>query len=132
MSKKAIVTILCILFVVLMVLCGVAVLRDARPKDPVFIVPSPTAGSPVVTPKTTLSPSVDEGAWLVGTDIKPGTYRSPGATEGYCAWVVRKNQDQDAEVVAVGTADKPNEPQRVALKSGQVFETTGCRPWVKQ
>lgn len=131
MSRRTIYIILVGLFVALLVLCGVAVSRDARPKNqPIFIVPSP--GSPVVTPRPSAGPWTGEGAFLVGKDMRAGTYRSAGATEGFCAWVVNKDQNQDAEVVAVGSASKASQPQRVTVKNGQVFESSGCLPWIKQ
>ena len=88
--------------------------------------------TPTPSPQASQSPWTGEGAFLVGKDMHAGTYRSPGATEGFCAWVVNKDQNQDAQVVAVGSADKANQPQRVTVKNGQVFESSGCLPWVKQ
>jgi len=93
----------------------------------VAITPSPKA-----VPKVSASPYVEDGDWLVGKDIKAGTYRSSGATEGFCAWVVRASDDQNSEVVAVGSADKTSQPQRAVVKNGQVFQTSGCKGWVKQ
>jgi len=108
---------------------GIAMSESNKDNPTPIVVDQP---SPRAAVGTSQSPWVADGDWLVGTDIKPGTYKSPGATEGFCAWVVRASDDQNAEVVAVGSADKSNQPQRAVVKKGQLFQTNGCRGWVKQ
>lgn len=77
---------------------------------------------------------IGEGEWLVGKDVAPGTYRTTGADDSavpLCHWVVWTNDNKN-EAGPSGLVDKSNQPGRVALKKGNVFETSGCRPWVKQ
>jgi len=122
---------------ILVALC--AGLLGATGHDDPPTLNTPTAESVAGNkPKPTTAPKpvngVDEGEWLVGEDVAAGTYRTDGALDSaipVCIWTVWTNDDK-ADVVAVGSADKANQPGRVVLKKGQVFSTSGCKRWLKQ
>lgn len=93
---------------------------------------SPTAAAPVaVLPPAPTGPvsTFGPGTYLVGEDITPGKYRSPGVTPGafeLCYWDV---QDDDGKILDQGVAAEG--PSRTpALKQGRTFKTSGCEPWV--
>jgi hypothetical protein len=92
----------------------------------------PDSGSPVslkADPKTSPRPNtIREGIWEVGTDAKPGKYKTKGAQESVitlCAWTVKKGE----EFLDGGTVDKTTAQGIVTLKAGQTFETRGCQEW---
>lgn len=105
------------------------------------VTPPPTL--PTTTLPTTEAPTaskagaivtIGQGDWLVGKEVAAGTYRTPGAEDSavpLCNWAVWTD-DYKNNAVAVGLSSKVDQPGRVVLKAGQVFETSGCKPWVKQ
>lgn len=80
-------------------------------------------------PKTSVRPqTIREGMWEVGTDIKPGKYKTKGALEGIitlCTWSVMKGDNY----VDVGSVNETTAQGVVTLKAGQTFETNGCQTW---
>jgi hypothetical protein len=78
-------------------------------------------------PATSFGP----GVYLVGEDIKPGTYKTPGPDEdsfsGGCSW--SRNKDDSGEFDAIISNDFVQGPTRVTVKKGEVFETNGCQDW---
>ncbi len=69
----------------------------------------------------------DDGTWLVGTDVKPGTYRS--SSDGDCYWARLKNTSGDFEAIL---ANGNGGNQVVTIKkSDKAFESTRCAPWTK-
>jgi hypothetical protein len=70
-----------------------------------------------------------EGTYVVGTDIVPGTYRSPGGTGGVnCYWERLSGLSGDAsDRITNGLSEGP---QLVAISPSDVaFETNNCLPW---
>ena len=120
-------------FAAVLVLCMALTFSDAT-RQPVVNTPQetpfPTGQAVGGNPQT-----IDDGQWLVGKDVAAGTYRTAGAADTAfpaCGWAVRKSDAQNAEVIDAGGSNKVNAPGRVVLKKGQVLETSGCKPWVKQ
>ncbi|MBS9533719.1 hypothetical protein KIH27_08985 [Mycobacterium sp. M1] len=80
--------------------------------------PPPT---PPPGPKTVID---HDGTYAVGTDILPGTYSTPGPTEGnVCYWkrvqgdqMLDNNMSKKAQVVRIEPTDT-------------AFRTTRCQPW---
>lgn len=112
-------------------LCA-GLLSSASKAPAVWTTPSQTPAPPAVAkhdPNT-----IAEGEWLVGKEVAAGTYRTAGAADSavpLCHWAVWTD-DSKTEAVAIGVANKPQQPGRVVIKKGQVFETSGCKPWAKQ
>lgn len=76
-------------------------------------------------PATTMA---GDGQYLVGEDIKPGTYKTAGtASVVSCYWARLKNAS--GELSAIIANDNITGPTRVTLNKGEYFETKRCQPW---
>jgi hypothetical protein len=73
-------------------------------------------------PQTTFS----EGTYLVGEDIKAGTYKTTGGSDG-CYWARSKNDSGEADAIIAN--DLGGGPSRVTVKKGEIFETNSCDDW---
>jgi hypothetical protein len=100
----------------------------------VGVRPSPSNPPPRSNAKTSMSPRISEGTWLVGEEVPAGKYRTPGALEGIAqlCYAHTSKTDSDADIIEQVVANGTTEPARITLKAGQYFKTSGCQPWVKQ
>lgn len=92
---------------------------QAPPTEPPAVVPAPTS------PLTTFG----NGTYLVGTDVAPGQYRSPGPEESIaplCYWDLK---DAGGTITDQGVA--PEGPSRATLTEGLTFTSQGCQDWAK-
>jgi len=103
-----------------------------RPQ-PTSIQKVPAAGQTTTTtpkPAATAAPAatIEDGAWSVPGEVKPGTYRTTGG-EG-CYWARLKGFSGDLDdVIANGL---PNGPARVTIaRTDKGFTTSRCAPWRK-
>jgi hypothetical protein len=74
---------------------------------------------------------IGEGTWEVGTDVKPGKYKTSGAADSVmpmCYWDVRKGSET-GEFKDQGLVDSATAQGRVTLKAGDFFKTSGCNNW---
>ncbi len=78
--------------------------------------------------------TVTDGMWLVGADLRPGTYRTDAEFSGeyvegaFCGWEVDSGwTDWDAEILEVAFAGPG--PGEVTLKTGQQFVSDECGTW---
>jgi hypothetical protein len=70
------------------------------------------------------------GVFLVGDDIKAGTYRGDGS-DGTCYWA--RLSDTSGELDGIITNELPDGPTVVTIAESDVaFETSGCADWVLQ
>lgn len=85
-------------------------------------VPGPTV-TVTAKPKGPSGTIASDGTWLVGKDIKPGTYRATGGT---CYWERLSGTSGDFDdIIANG-----NGPSTVTIKSGDnAFHSERCAPW---
>jgi hypothetical protein len=67
-----------------------------------------------------------EGIFKVGTDMKPGTYRSAGKRG--CYYAVLNSPD----TFDIATNNNVDGPAFVSVSLGQYFQTQGCADWVLQ
>lgn len=77
--------------------------------------------------------TITDGVWVVGTDIQPGTYRSPGAPAGgYCMWS-RHSSVAGGPFDAITASDGSKAGQvLVTVQPGdKLFRTHGCAPFTK-
>lgn len=79
--------------------------------------------APPDAPKTTME---QDGTYVVGTDIVPGTYSSGGPIDdGTCYWKRMSNPDG-----ALLDNAMTKKPQVVQIEpTDKAFKTHGCQPW---
>jgi hypothetical protein len=102
---------------------------DQSPSDSSL---SDTSSETTPTEEAPLAPSdemFDEGTWLVGQDIKPGTYRPATAIESECYWEIDKAGTNGSDIIANDNA-KGGFPI-LTLKVGQEVTNDGCGTFVK-
>jgi hypothetical protein len=78
------------------------------------------------------SGGVGDGTYMVGTDIKPGTYHTTGAVGGSLGncYFARLSSTNTSDII-----DNNNStgPMTVTIASSDAaFETSGCESWVKR
>ncbi|MFB6512102.1 hypothetical protein ACFCW4_02625 [Streptomyces virginiae] len=96
------------------------------------ILASASANSAPSTPPTPSGPAetIGSGTYLVGEDIKAGTYKTAGPSSSSvpnCYW--SRNKNDSGEFSAIITNELLQGPGRVTVKKGEVFETSGCEVW---
>lgn len=109
---------------------------------PTVTVPGPevtvtvTAQAPKPKPKPKPKPAATipgDGTFIVGTDIKPGTYRSKPAPDEYlemCIW--QRLSGTSGEVDDFIAGDMSEGQVTVTIRStDKAFETQGCETWVR-
>jgi hypothetical protein len=81
--------------------------------------------------KVAAAATFGEGTYLVGEDIKPGTYRTSGPTDDNCYWARRSGTSGSfSELITNGN---PAGPTTVTIKSSDAaFETSGCGDWTRR
>jgi hypothetical protein len=90
-----------------------------------------------VTPKPARKPGAaasvaGDGTYLVGEDMKPGTYRTAGPADSAipdCYWARMKNAS--GELNAIIANDNAQGQTRVTVRKGEYFKTSGCKTWRK-
>lgn len=102
-----------------------------------YVVPTTV---PLSAPSTSSPPvpqvlGYDEGVYEVGTDIKPGKYKSPGPSSdgpfSGCYYARLKTGDGSFGDIIANNSTKGQSV--VTIKPGDgAFETSGCLPWVLQ
>ena len=97
-------------------------------------VPTSQPGTAVPQPKPVQkAPAIatgmpTDGTYLIGRQLKPGVYTSPGADTGRCYWA--RLRDTSGEVRAVIAASYKPGRQIVTIRRGdRAFVTDGCGPW---
>lgn len=108
---------------------------------PTVTVPGPTFTPPAVTttvqvpgPRTTVTlpppgPAISfpgDGTFVVGTDIKPGTYKTAGMPG--CYWARLASLDT-SNIIDNNNTDGPTTV--TILRSDKAFETQGCAGWAR-
>ncbi|MFC9286960.1 hypothetical protein, partial [Streptomyces sp. NPDC057052] len=76
-------------------------------------------------PATTFS---GEGEYLVGEDVKPGTYKTAGSEGAFgCYW--ERAKDASGEFGSIIANNNLEGPGRVTLNKGEYFKTNRCQEW---
>jgi len=90
------------------------------------IKPSPTGSQ-----KPTQAPEAPfgDGDHLVGADVKPGTYRSTGASEGLVDLCMVSVLDGDGNVLDMKSGNGDSDVIIKVSASGDVVSVTGCEPF---
>ncbi|MEV6649350.1 hypothetical protein [Streptomyces sp. NPDC051219] len=69
-----------------------------------------------------------DGDAEVGTDLKPGTYKSSGNDDGMCYW--ERAKDSKGELDSIIANDNVTGTAYVTVKStDKIFKSTGCKDW---
>ena len=69
-----------------------------------------------------------DGEFQVGSDIKPGTYRTTGNTDGMCYW--ERTKDASGEMDSILANDNVSGASYVTIKAGdKLFKSNGCADW---
>ena len=107
---------------------------SAAPVAPAVAAPAPAQQAPAAEPAGPKS-SFGDGTWVVGEDIAPGTYKSPGAQEGMfelCSVTTHSDENADSDKTMDWKTANANEPIRLKL-SGKVksVKATGCEDFTK-
>lgn len=126
---------------VLLLVIGIALSADTdSPPSDVVVVAPPAAGQDTgpdgpAAPAAPAAPPDDgigDGTHIVGIDISPGAYRSPGARHGlfpFCSWSTHSGGSSNSPLLDVGTPGA-DEPQVVEIAGAvAAFRTIGCEPW---
>lgn len=91
--------------------------------------PASPAPAPVPAPAGPLT-TFGNGTYLVGEDVTPGKYRSPGVQDSIaplCYWDLT---DESGTIKDQGIANEG--PSRATLREGLTFKSQGCEDWVIQ
>ncbi|MER6348039.1 hypothetical protein ACWC10_19425 [Streptomyces sp. NPDC001595] len=96
--------------------------------------PAPTVTETVTArPKKTRAPGpatsfCGEGEYLVGEDIKAGTYKTSGPEDEWgCYW--ERAKDASGEFGSIIANNNLQGPGRVTLNAGEYFKTNRCQEW---
>lgn len=95
----------------------------------ITVTSSAPAPKPAAAPAPAAQATIDgDGTYIVGTDVKAGTYRSAKPSSGNCYWA-RLKGDDPADIIANNNSAGPSV---VTIKStDKEFTTQGCETWTK-
>ncbi|MGW2031246.1 hypothetical protein [Streptomyces sp. NPDC001811] len=69
-----------------------------------------------------------DGEYRVGTDVKPGTYRTAGNDDGMCYW--ERAKDASGELDSLLANDNVSGTSYVTVKAtDKLFKSSGCEDW---
>ncbi|WP_330458272.1 hypothetical protein OIB37_16025 [Streptomyces sp. NBC_00820] len=69
-----------------------------------------------------------DGEFTVGSDVKPGTYRTTGNTDDMCYW--ERDKDASGEMDSTLANDNVSGASYVTIKAtDKLFKSTGCKDW---
>ncbi|MFF4128335.1 hypothetical protein ACFYYP_32835 [Microbispora rosea] len=112
---------------------AVTVTEEAEPAPTVTVTVTETVTAEAEQPQETEDSGpaktiAGDGQYLVGEDIKPGTYKTAGTDGDFaCYWARLRNAT--GEFSAIIANDNITGPARVTLKKGEYFETKRCQSW---
>jgi hypothetical protein len=84
--------------------------------------------APKPVPAAAAASMPDDGTYLVGPDIAPGTYRAPGGDA--CYWARLKDTDGDLSSVLANGLGGGRKVVTIA-RTDKAFETRGCGAWTR-
>ncbi|MET7288567.1 hypothetical protein [Streptomyces sp. NPDC005573] len=69
-----------------------------------------------------------DGDFTVGSDVKPGTYRTTGNTDDMCYW--ERDKDSSGEMNSTLANDNVTGTSYVTVKAtDKLFKSSGCKDW---
>ena len=136
--------------VLLVVLLTGGCVGDAQPgPSPTVTVtvtaaPRPGPTKTVLEERTVTAPppaakdldGIGPGVWVVGEDVKPGTYRAEGQPDedgdASCYWALLSATGGDDNIIDNQRVDGEGQSIVEITKKAKYFETDGCTPWVRR
>ncbi len=77
-----------------------------------------------------LSSISGDGEYLVGEDMKAGTYKTAGPGDEFgCYW--ERAKDASGELDSITANNNLDGPGRVTVNHGEIFKTNDCLDWSK-
>ena len=73
--------------------------------------------------------SFGDGTWIVGADITPGTYKTPGPTNGVCVWHRLSGFGGTMDEVAGHGASYGGPGVVTITDADKGFMSSGCEGW---
>lgn len=110
----------------------VTVTEAAQPAPEVTVTAKP---EPAKTVEKTVEPAAEEsftdGTYLVGEDIKAGTYKTkgPGSTDILDSCYMERASDDSGELESILDNENLTGSGRTTLSNGQVFTVSGGCEW---
>lgn len=110
----------------------------SSPTPTVVTVTGTPAGAAAAKPTTTAGAApagLRDGTYVVGTDLKPGLYKTSGQSDTSnqlpsCYW--ERDRDLSGAASSIIANDNVKGPTTVQISaSDKAFKTSGCAPWVK-
>jgi hypothetical protein len=104
------------------------------PQNGAPAIPAPVAPVDQATPKIESVPTAplttfSDGMYLVGTDIKAGSYKTSGPVSPVKMGYWARMRNDSGEFSAVIANSIINGPARVSVKAGEYLEVTGGAVW---
>lgn len=91
----------------------------------------PATQAPPLPPLGAVAQTFEDGSYIVGTDVAPGRYRSPGASEGFIELCSVSTKDASGNMDDWETSAKTTAPVLITLKVGQTVKASGCQTFAK-
>jgi len=101
----------------------------AAPAPTVTVTATKTVTAKPPKPKGPATTVAGDGEYLVGSDMKAGTYRTAGPDGSLCYWERAKDSTGDFDSIIANNNLQGS--GRVTVRKGEVFKTTGCQKWAK-
>ena len=115
----------------------VTVTAPAPPPETVTVTVTAAAAAPAPaadTPASGAQTSFDNGTFIVGTDIAPGTYRTAGPADPslpLCAYERMKDTSGDLVEANLGGGSTQGPAVVTIKKTDAAFQSVGCKTWTK-
>ena len=113
---------------------GAAVTVTKTQAAPAAAAVAPVTVTETVPAASSAAPAgIGDGTYVVGTDIKPGLYKTTGPSDSSlpnCYW--ERDRDLSGGMDSIIANDNPKGQTTVQIASSdKAFKTSGCAPWVK-
>lgn len=112
--------------------CGVSSPDKAEPGTKDLPIAAASSGSSAAPPPAPDPNTIKgDGTFAVGSQIKPGTYRTVVPSEGFgCYWARLKAADGELSSIIANDNSSAGAQSLVTIKpSDKYFETRGCGTW---
>jgi hypothetical protein len=102
--------------------------NPAKAEGPTGAPAAPATTTPARLPAPKAPTIAEDGVFLVGTDIKPGTYKAAGGDT--CYWARLKNTAGELDSIIANGIGSGRQVVTIR-KTDAAFETRGCGTWTQ-